>query len=127
MASLFLTTKRPTIWHKSVNFCRCSDKGISLHKDKLKFCESKITFDGLKLSREGFKVDDSLLNAIHDFPLPTNVTNLRYFFGLANQLSNNTATIAQCLQSLRPLLSTMPAAKKTFPVIFQQTMTKNKE
>ena len=85
---------------------RCSDKGISLHKEKFKFCEREITFAGFQLSREGYKVDDSLLNAIRDFPLPTNVTDLRSFFGLANQLSSNTATIAQCLQPLRPLLST---------------------
>ena len=57
------------------------------------------------MSREGYKVDDSLLNAIRDFPLPTNVTDLKSLFGLANQLSSNTATIAQCLQPLRPLLS----------------------
>ena len=85
---------------------RCADKGVSLHRDKFKFCETEVTFAGFKLSREGYKVDDSLLNAIRDFPLPTNVTNLRSFFGLANQLANNTASIAQCLQPLRPLLST---------------------
>ena len=85
---------------------RCADKGVSLHKDKFKFCETEVTFAGFKLSREGYKVDDSPLNAIRDFPLPTNVTDLRSFFGLANQLANNTASIAQCLQPLRPLLST---------------------
>ena len=85
---------------------RCADKGVSLHKDKFKFCETEVTFAGFKLSREGYKVDDSLLNAIRDFPLPTNVTDLRSFFGLANQLANNTASIAQSLQPLRPLLST---------------------
>ena len=39
------------------------------------------------------------------FSLPTNVTDLRSFFHLINQLSSNTATIAQSLQPLRPLLS----------------------
>ena len=85
---------------------RCADKGLSLHKHKFRFCETEVTFAGFKLSREGYKVDDSQLNAIRDFPIPTNVTDLRSFFGLINQLANNTATIAQCLEPLRPLLST---------------------
>ena len=38
--------------------------------------------------------------------MPTNVTDLRSFFRFVNQLSSNTMHIAQCLQPLRPLLST---------------------
>ena len=85
---------------------RCFDERISQHKDKFKFCECEIAFAWFKLSREGYKVNDSLLNAIRNFPLPIYVTDLRSFFGLANQLASNTAAIVQRLQPLRPLSST---------------------
>jgi len=68
-------------------------------------CETSVTFAGYNLSRKGYKIDSSLLKAISYFPVPTNITDLRSFFGLANQLSSNTDQIAKCLQPLRSLLS----------------------
>ena len=84
---------------------RCAEKGISLHKDKFEFGKTEITFAGFHLSQDGYKLDSSLLQAVSDFPLPSTITDLRSFFGLANQLSVNTAQVSQCLQPLRPLLS----------------------
>ena len=84
---------------------RYAEKGISLHKDKFKFGKTEITFAGFHLSQDGHKLDSSLLQAVSDFPLPSTITDLRSFFGLANQLSVNTAEVSQCLQPLRPLLS----------------------
>ena len=54
------------------------------------------------LSQDGHKLKSSPLPAVTNFPLPSTITDLRSFFGLANQLSVNTT---QCLQPLRPLLS----------------------
>ena len=41
-----------------------------------------------------------------NFPTPTNCTDLQSFFGLVNQLSSSTDTVAQLLLPLHPLLST---------------------
>ena len=70
-------------------FQRCADKGISLHKEKFKFCEAAVTFPGYQISQEGYKIADELLAALRDFPLPTNLTDLKSLFGLANQLACN--------------------------------------
>ena len=83
---------------------RCAEKRISLFK-KFKFGETLVNFAGYNLSRDGYKVDSSILEAIRDFPQPTNVTDLRSFFGLVNQLSSNTDQIALYLQPLRLLWS----------------------
>jgi len=40
-----------------------------------------------------------------DFPTPANHTDLRSFFGLANQLSSNTDTLSKLLFPMRALLS----------------------
>ena len=86
----------------------CADKGISLKKEKFKFAQTSTTFAGYQSSQDGYKVDHRLMAAIRDFPLPGNVTDLRSFFGLANQLAGSTDKIAQYLHPLRPLLkSTM--------------------
>ena len=61
---------------------------------------------GLVLSEEGYKIDNLITEAIFKFPPPSNCTDLRSFFGLVNQLSASTNTIAGLLAPLRPLLST---------------------
>jgi len=85
---------------------RCLDKQIALNPDKCKFSQTSVTFAGFTLSAEGYQVDHSITNAITEFPTPTNRTDLWSFFGLVNQLSSSTNTIASLLTPIRPLLST---------------------
>ena len=85
---------------------RCQDKQISLNKEKWKFCQSKVTFAGFQLSREGYQIDPAITEAISNFPTPNTRSELRSFFGLVNQLSSSTDTIAELLSPLRALLST---------------------
>ena len=85
---------------------RCADKGISLNKDKFVFASQEAEFCGYILSREGYRVNPRITDAIRQFPKPGNITDMRSFFGLANQLANFTDTIAAKLDPLRPLLKT---------------------
>ena len=62
-------------------------------------------FAGFILSADGYRTDPAITDAIEQFPTPTNRTDLRSFFGLVNQLSACTDTIAPLLAPLRPLLS----------------------
>ena len=83
----------------------CADKQIALNPQKCIFGATEVTFTGFRLSQEGYQVDKSITDAISQFPKPTNCTELRSFFGLANQLSSIVNTIATLLTPLRPLLS----------------------
>lgn len=85
---------------------RCTDKKIALNKEKCAFSQEEVTFAGFTLSANGYSVDKSIIAAISKFPTPANRTDLRSFFGLVNQLSASTPTIAGLLAPLRPLLST---------------------
>ena len=85
---------------------RCRNQGISLNKDKWQLCQTCVTFAGFQLSRDGYRVDPSLTDAIAEFPIPATRTELRSFFGLVNQLATCTDKIANLLAPLRPLLST---------------------
>lgn len=84
---------------------RCTDKQIALNPQKCKFCVTEVTFAGFQLSEKGYQVDQSITDAISQFPKPTNRTDLRSFFGLVNQLSSSVNTVASLLIPLRPLLS----------------------
>ena len=73
---------------------------------KWRYAQREVTFAGFIISDEGYKIDPSITDAIAKFPTPSNWTDLRSFFGLVNQLSASTDTIAGLLAPLRPLLST---------------------
>ena len=94
------------IEHVRMFLKRCADKNIALNPAKCKFHRTKVTFAGFILSADGYQVDHTITDAISLFPTPTNRTDLRSFFGLANQLSGCTNSIATSLAPLRPLLST---------------------
>ena len=85
---------------------RCQDKRIALNIGKCKFCQTEVTFAGFQLSAKGYRVDATITEAITRFPVPTTRTDLRSFFGLANQLAASTDKIAELLEPMRPLLST---------------------
>ena len=81
---------------------RCQDRKIALNRDKCKFCEAEVSFAGFYISEEGYRVDPNITEAITRFPAPTTRTDLRSFFGLANQLAASTDQIAKLLEPMRP-------------------------
>ncbi len=84
---------------------RCEDCGISLGKDKFQFCRTEVVFAGFCLSKDGYHISNDITKAIDSFPTPSSRTDLRSFFGLANQLAGSTNNISSALAPLRPLLS----------------------
>lgn len=89
---------------------RCRQHGITLNKDKFVVAAPSVSFCGYTLSGDGIAADVTKTEAIRDFPTPANLTDLRSFMGLVNQLSEFTPDIAQAAQPLRPLMS----PKRTF-------------
>lgn len=51
---------------------------------KCTFCTDKLVFLGFVVSSKGIEVDDEKVKAIHDWPTPTSVTQVRIFHGLAS-------------------------------------------
>ena len=46
---------------------------------------------------DGYRVDTTITDGITQFPTPSNRTDLRAFFGLANQLAASTDSVATLL------------------------------
>lgn len=84
---------------------RCKERGISLCKEKFKFCLEAIDFAGFHLSKDGYRLSPDITKAITEFPTPASITDLRSFLGLVNQLAGTSDKIAEVTGPLRPLLS----------------------
>ncbi|MFV0366579.1 MAG: RNase H-like domain-containing protein [Mangrovibacterium sp.] len=84
---------------------RCRSHGITLNRDKFIVAATKVNFCGYTLSDKGIAADPDRVAALRDFPTPANLTDLRSFMGLANQLAEFTPEIAKTAKPLRPLLS----------------------
>ena len=82
---------------------RCREHGITLSKRKFEIGDS-VKFAGYILSRDGVKPDPDMLAAIAEFPTPSELTNLRSFLGLANQLGSFLPDLAHNTRLMRQLL-----------------------
>ena len=86
-------------------FVRCREHGISLNRLKTRLARPEVKFAGFLLSGEGVKADPAKLSALHSFPQPTILTDLRSFLGLVEQLAGFSRDVTEALLPLRPLLS----------------------
>lgn len=84
---------------------RCQEKGISLNLAKLQLAQRSVRFAGFIVSQDGYHPDPQLTRAISEFPTPHNITDLRSFFGLVNQVASFMEEVSELLSALRPLLS----------------------
>ena len=65
---------------------RCRRHGITLNAEKFSIAKQTVSFCGYKISEEGITAEEEKVQAIADFPKPANITDLRSFMGLTNQL-----------------------------------------
>jgi hypothetical protein len=83
---------------------RCREYGITLNPKKFVFGQDEVEYVGYRVNRQGYRADPGKVAAIRDFPTPSNIHELRSFFGLVNQLAEFTTEIACAAEPLRPLL-----------------------
>ena len=81
----------------------CRKANITLAKKKVEIGTS-IPFAGYIISSSGVKPDPAKIEALSAFPTPTDLTQLRGFLGLANQLGFFVPDLAHMTAPLRQLL-----------------------
>jgi hypothetical protein len=79
--------------------------GITLNEKKFHFAKRSVELIGFQIQRGGFAVAPDKLKPISDFPRPANITELRSFMGLVEQLAGFSTDVAAAKGPLRPLLS----------------------
>lgn len=63
-------------------FRRLETAGLTLNKEKSKFCRSELKYLGYLVNRNGISVDPSKVQAITDMPAPKNITEVRRVLGM---------------------------------------------
>ena len=81
----------------------CRKSNLTLSRPKLRMGQS-VSFAGYELTKDGVKPDNKRTDAIRKFPAPTNITELRSFLGLVNQLGMFIPDLAHVTTDLRGLL-----------------------
>ena len=85
---------------------KLSAAGLTLNKEKCVFNTTSIKFLGQLVDNTGVKADPDKIRAIQGLKPPTNVSELRRFLGMINQLSKFAPNLADETKPLRELLST---------------------
>ena len=80
---------------------------------------------GYIVSSDGIKADPTKIEAISEFPAPTNITELRSFMGMANQLGGFTHLLSEAAGPLRDLLK--PKNAFLWSPQHEEAFTKTKE
>ena len=87
-------------------FQRFVEHGVTINLKKCDFEKTEMEFLGHHLTKEGIKPLASKMEAITDFPTPTDIKQLRRFMGMANQMAKFNPDLAETSAPLRELLST---------------------
>ena len=65
----------------------CGRNGITQNPSKFKFGADIVEFAGFEITTANVRSSQTLVRAITDFPTPQNITDIRSWFGLVNQVS----------------------------------------
>ena len=84
---------------------RIEEAGMTLNVSKCEFSKNDVTFLGHVIDATGVRPEPANIKAISEMPEPTNVTEMRRFFGITNQLSKFSPRLAETSKPLRDLLS----------------------
>ena len=79
--------------------------GITLNMDKCELTRHTVKFLGHVISADGVKPDPEKTRAVQEMDAPTNVSELRSFLGMVNQLGRFLPNLAEKDKVLRDLLS----------------------
>jgi len=83
---------------------KLSEAGLRLQKEKCFFMVLDVTYCGYEINGRGIKPLEAKVEAIHNAPVPENVTQLRAFLGMLNYYHRFLPDIATVLEPLQKLL-----------------------
>lgn len=84
---------------------KAQETGITLNTAKCEFSKTTVKFLGYVLSPEGVRPDPEKTRAVREMDPPQNISELRSFLGMVNQLGKFVPNLAEKDKALRDLLS----------------------
>ena len=105
-------------FHKTCKYVDlCSKNGIVFNPDKFVFCRDEVEFLGFQVTMDSLKPAQQMLQSIREFPTPTDISGIRSFFGLINQVSY-AFSMTETMTPFRDLL------KPSTPFYWDETLLK---
>ena len=93
-----------SFWHTVKYISHCGSNGVVFNPPKFVFGKDVVDFAGFTVTEDGVKPTAHMVEAISNFPKPTNIKRVRSFFGLVNQVAY-TFSQAKVMAPFRELLS----------------------
>ena len=84
---------------------KLQDSGVTLNPEKCEFLTTSLTFVGHTIDKDGISADPKKVKSIKEMRRPSNITELRRFMGMVNQLGKFSNRLAELSAPLRGLLS----------------------
>ena len=92
-------------WWRAIDFIElCGKTGIVLNPEKFQFSEPTVDFAGFRITEDSVEPLPKYIDAIRDFPTPKNITDVRSWFGLVNQVSHY-SQLRDMMEPFRKFLS----------------------
>ena len=86
--------------------------GLKLKPSKCKLFRQELIYLGHVVSKDGIQTDPKKVEAIHNWPVPTNVTEVRSFLGFTNYYQRFIKKYAQVVKPLYKLIWGENASRK---------------
>ena len=84
---------------------RLHKENVTLNSKKCQFSVQEVKFLGQTINESGISPDQEKVKAIIDMPEPTDVSGIRRFLGMINQLGKFTPHLAEITKPMRDILS----------------------
>ena len=92
-------------WWRVIEFLEtCGNSGVVLNSDKFQFSLPRVEFAGFRLSEDTVEPLPKYIDAIREYPTPQNISDIRSWFGLVNQVSYY-ADLRNIMEPFRKFLS----------------------
>ena len=82
--NIFSETFEEHLQHLKITFDIIRKSGLKLHPNKCHFGKTSLAFLGHIIGKNGIQPDPAKIVAVQNFPIPTNLTILQGFLGLAS-------------------------------------------
>ena len=76
-----------SFWHTIDYLAHCGSNSIVFNPEKFHFAEKEVEFAGFEIMADRINSTKRMTEAISSFPTPKNITDVRSWFGLVNQVS----------------------------------------
>ena len=103
--TIFYDSDLEAHWWRTIEFLTiCGQAGIVLNPTKFQFSKREVDFAGFRITEDKICPLPKYIEAIKSFPRPSNISDIRSWFGLVNRVANY-GQVRDTMAPFKPFLS----------------------